>query len=211
MLRELTPGQIRQLQNALLDALSRGELQQVTFSAIGKPMQQIVPPGNLGDEAFDLIMWANRQRKIGDLLREARKAAPNNPRLQELERILTELPEPNDEPPDIPAPASLPPRDLVRSLPGLLARVPICATFAGRSILLHGIPGADVLNRAEGSAMLDLSLIVSQLVDLGPLDSGASPLSLVTENAAGYVKGTTLATELRTIGRLLNQRLQIGS
>ena len=70
--------QVEQLQGVLLAAFTRSELEQLTFAATGEHYAAVVGQGNLSDEVWSLIMWANRRNRVRDLVRQARERNPDN-------------------------------------------------------------------------------------------------------------------------------------
>lgn len=79
----------------------------------------------------------------------------------------------------------------------LLLRVPASLTFEGRTTLLGGAGPA--LNRNQGSARLDLELIVLQLLDL----KEHRLLAEVIENAIAYVEGGEVGRDLEALRQLV--------
>jgi V8-like Glu-specific endopeptidase len=78
--------------------------------------------------------------------------------------------------------------DIQRRLVDTLLRIPVMATFSGRSSLLQGLPPAP-LSRSEGFDRLDLNNIISGLQQLGRLtgEGGTRPVMVVVDNAMQYV------------------------
>lgn len=89
------------------------------------------------------------------------------------------------------------PHEQRKRLIDLLLRVPATQTFEGRTTLLGGAGSG--WNRNQGSARLDLELIVLQLLDL----KEHRLLTEVIENAVPYVEGTEVARELETLRQLV--------
>jgi uncharacterized protein YjbI with pentapeptide repeats len=67
----LAPDEAKQLHDALLDAFDRSALERVVYFGMQVRLEKIVPPGNLADEVFDLVLWANDNNKVAALLRAA--------------------------------------------------------------------------------------------------------------------------------------------
>ncbi len=67
----LAPDEAKQLHDALLDAFDRSALERVVYFGMQVRLEKIAPPGNLADEVFDLVLWANDNNKVAALLRAA--------------------------------------------------------------------------------------------------------------------------------------------
>lgn len=95
--------------------------------------------------------------------------------------------------------------EIQRRLVRAILRIPVAATFDGRSSLLQGLPNV-ALQRSQGIAQLDLNTIVSELDRLGRLtkNGGMRPVVVVLENALEYVpEGSEIAEELQEVRSLL--------
>lgn len=95
--------------------------------------------------------------------------------------------------------------DIQRKLVDAVLRIQVMSTYGSRSSLLQGLPKAS-LDRSEGSARVDLNLIISGLHDLGRLtrDGGIRPVIVVVDNALSYVpEGSEVSDELQEIKALL--------
>jgi endonuclease G len=77
-------------------------------------------------------------------------------------------------------------RDLQRKLVNALIELPVAETFQGRTSLMSGLPRMTI-SRSQDIARLDLDQMVSQLAQLGRIESGIRPLIVVAENALDYV------------------------
>lgn len=96
--------------------------------------------------------------------------------------------------------------DVQRKLVEGVLRLPLVASFNGRTSLLQGLPPNIPLQRAEDNARLDLNNIVSGLDRLGRLTKagGVRPLVIVVDNAIAYVPdGSDIDEELREVRALL--------
>jgi hypothetical protein len=69
----LAPDEAKQLHDALLDAFDRSTLERVVYFGLQVRLEKIVPPGNLEDEVFDLVLWANENNKVTALLQQRSK------------------------------------------------------------------------------------------------------------------------------------------
>ena len=74
----LAPDKARQLHGALVDTFDRSTLERVVFFGLQVRLEKIVPPGNLEDEVFDLVLQANDNNKVAALLRAALQDNPAN-------------------------------------------------------------------------------------------------------------------------------------
>lgn len=78
-------------------------------------------------------------------------------------------------------------RELHRKLVNTLLQLPVTETFEGRSsVLLRGLPRS-AISRSQSTARLDLDQVVSQLAQLGRINSGIRPLIVIVDNALDYV------------------------
>lgn len=82
-----------------------------------------------------------------------------------------------------------------------LSAVPTTALPEGRNALMAGLPpGVIAALSRSSSRMADLSLMLTQLGELGRLvETGERPLIIVAENALSQVEGTWLGRELKEI------------
>lgn len=94
------------------------------------------------------------------------------------------------------------PRD---SLIEILLKIRMTSSYQGRSTLLVGIPNAASLTRHGNIARLDLTDLIDQLDQLGPLASGEWPLLILVDNALRYTQGWAMGDELRLIREALAQ------
>jgi len=74
--------QIKQLCTALTDAFTRDELRRMVALGMNLNLDYIVPAGPLSNQVFELVMWAERHDRIGELVAAAVSANPGNPELQ---------------------------------------------------------------------------------------------------------------------------------
>lgn len=74
----LAPEEVEQLHDALVDAFDRDTLNQVVYYAVQERLQNIVAPGSLKSEVFNLLLWANENHKVTAILRAARKESPGS-------------------------------------------------------------------------------------------------------------------------------------
>ena len=97
--------------------------------------------------------------------------------------------------------------EIQRKLVKIVLRLPVAATFGGRSDLLQGLPDVP-LQRSEGVAQLDLNNIISGLHRLGRMtrNGGIRPVVVVVDNALNYVpEGSEIAYELQEIKTQLEE------
>ncbi len=95
--------------------------------------------------------------------------------------------------------------EIQRKLVDAVLRIPVMSTYGSRSSLLQGLPKAS-LDRSEGSARVDLNLVISGLHDLGRLtkDGGIRPVIVIVDNALSYVpEGSEVSDELQETRALL--------
>ena len=85
---ELTGPQLAQAQEVFLAAFSREELAQVVFFSVRRRYEEIVARGTFEDEVFELLLWADRQGKVADLVTTARSRNPSNGKLRRLAQSL---------------------------------------------------------------------------------------------------------------------------
>lgn len=81
---KLTGAQVKQFQDALLDAFDAGSLAQMVRIRLDQNLAAIAGGSNLSALVFDLIGWAQRQGRLDDLLDGALAEAPGNAALQAL-------------------------------------------------------------------------------------------------------------------------------
>jgi len=83
----------------------------------------------------------------------------------------------------------------------LLCDCPVTNEVAGRTSLLTWLPDAtrNSLERSHTNRHTDLTLIVKQLTELGPLDDGSLPLCALLDAARKTVIGMELATRLQQL------------
>lgn len=84
----LTGRQHRQLSDALLNAFSGSELQQLVRVGLEENLNAIAGGSNLSETVFNLIEWAERRGRTAALLRAARNERPQDPALRALQSEL---------------------------------------------------------------------------------------------------------------------------
>lgn len=84
----------------------------------------------------------------------------------------------------------------------LLLRIPGVQNFTTRTTMLAGIPNSTSLQRAEGSAYDDISLLISQLYNLH-FSSDGWALLIFLDNARSRITGTSLEEELAALQQQL--------
>jgi hypothetical protein len=104
MMAQLTSAQIERLQTALLDAFDQAELAQLVRLELDQNLEAIAAGAALEEIAFNLIQWAERHARTGDLVRGAQRRRPHSRTLQAL---ADELGNAAGEP--APGPAAQPP------------------------------------------------------------------------------------------------------
>lgn len=75
---QLSGAQTSQMQAALLGAFDAAELAQMVKVALGEDLESIAGGGTLAAVAFNLIQWADRRDRVGDLVRAAQAQRPDN-------------------------------------------------------------------------------------------------------------------------------------
>ena len=75
---ELSGNQIERFKNALLAAFDRAELVQLVRTGLEENLEAIAGAGKLDAVAYDLVLWAGRNDRLGELLAAAQAARPNN-------------------------------------------------------------------------------------------------------------------------------------
>lgn len=75
---DLTGKQIERLCDALVAAFDRSELEQLTRIDLEENLEAIAGSGKLSVVVFDLVTWAQRTGRVGDLLAAAQTRRPNN-------------------------------------------------------------------------------------------------------------------------------------
>ena len=83
---KLDKEQLKQLQDALLDAFDQKSLARMVKFELGKDADQIYGPENLTQQVFELLDWAGRNGQEEELLKGARRANPNNEKLKKAEK-----------------------------------------------------------------------------------------------------------------------------
>jgi hypothetical protein len=85
---QLSGAQTSQLQEALLAAFDAAELAQMVNVALGEDLESIAGGGARAAVVFNLIQWAERRERVGDLVRAAQAQRPQNGVFAELARTL---------------------------------------------------------------------------------------------------------------------------
>jgi len=80
---QLAPGQFDALQRALLAAFKREGLERMLRLKMNVHLDHIARNGSLTDLVYDVIDWADREGRVGELVRVAVASVPGNPCLQE--------------------------------------------------------------------------------------------------------------------------------
>lgn len=83
-MNRLTPRQLRQLYQALLESFTRDEMRQLVFFRLGENLEVIVGNGPNRDIFFDLIQWAERHGRTTELVDGAYEANPDNAAIRKL-------------------------------------------------------------------------------------------------------------------------------
>jgi hypothetical protein len=210
--------QLKQLQAALLSAFpKRKDLQRMVLFGLGENLDSISGAGNLESAVTELLQWSEANGKIGGLVVAALEANPGNPDLTAFAAQLGVVTAPATAAagvqgvpqPITPAAGASPTpgrmiatQELHDQLIDLLLRVPVAASFEGRSAFLRRVPIMS-LNRTSGNARLDLMMIIDQLDSLGQLASGEWPLLLMIDDAVPFAPGTKLKKELLAVRETL--------
>ena len=87
----LTTGQQRLFKDALLDAFTRKELEQVCYG-LKLQFAQIVSSGTLDDQVFELVQYVDRYNLVQELLGAALKESPKNIKLRDFAAAIEGLP-----------------------------------------------------------------------------------------------------------------------
>jgi len=69
---------IERIKSALLAAFDRAELVQLVRIGLDEKLEAIAGAGTLDAVAYDLVVWAERHERLGDLLAAAQAARPKN-------------------------------------------------------------------------------------------------------------------------------------
>jgi hypothetical protein len=77
--------QAKQLSDALLDAFpTRGDLEQMVFLGMNTNLERIVGGGPLTHQLRELVVWAQAQGRLEELVATAHQTNPSNPTLTQL-------------------------------------------------------------------------------------------------------------------------------
>jgi hypothetical protein len=93
-------------------------------------------------------------------------------------------------------------------LVSVLEGIPATASFEGRTTLLQGLPRNIVLSldRYKDNDTNDLENLLTQLDELGPLDTGEQPLIIFTQNALRRARGLAAHAALHKLLEELKRR-----
>jgi len=89
---DLTGKQIERFCDALVAAFVRSELEQLTRIDLEQNLEAIAGSGKLSVVAFELVTWAQRTGRVGDLLTAAQRRRPTNTALAALAQELGAAP-----------------------------------------------------------------------------------------------------------------------
>lgn len=81
---KLDSRQLNQVHQALLHAFDRDALRMMLRLQLDESLDAVTGDDDLTTVVFDLITWAERTNRLGDLVKGALAANPNNPELQQL-------------------------------------------------------------------------------------------------------------------------------
>ena len=81
---KLNKGQLNQVHQTLLRAFDRDSLRIMLRLQLNESLDAVTGDDDLTTVVFDLITWAERTNRLGDLVNGALAANPNNPELQQL-------------------------------------------------------------------------------------------------------------------------------
>lgn len=185
----MTTSEQEKLANVLEQAIpSRSALAEMLKAQLGVDLDEISGPASEEWTALAVVQWADKNGKIGDLIRASQWWTPQGNELQELLRPLA-----NSARKDAQAVPSRPPKiseALRRALVDALLLIQGIDDFQVRSELLIGIPWQANLPRDWIDVRSDLETMVDQLGVLGPLSSGAWPLVILADNARWHARDT---------------------
>lgn len=198
----LSDAQQEALRTILLAAFNRTELGIVLFQ-MGEDLDHIALPQIYPAQVKDVVLWANKQNRVWQLLTEARIFNPGNLRLRDFTDSLSKGQA-------LLQPQSKLPLELRIQLLTDLLKLPIIHSFDGRSSLLFGLPHMLHIQRCEHNAHQDISTIIDQLDKLGKLQTGAWPLLIVSDNALAYLQDFQLGSDLRATRNALEAIYQRG-
>jgi hypothetical protein len=109
---KLDSRQLTQLHQALLHSFDRAALRMMVRLQLNEDLDAVAGDDDLTTMVFDLITWAERTNRVGDLVNGALAANPANPELQQLaadyERWQALTPAANSGAPGMLSPASAP-------------------------------------------------------------------------------------------------------
>ncbi len=193
---KLTGKQLKQLHDALLSAFDRGDLQRMVRFELDENLGAIAGGGNLSETVFNLIQWAERRGRIGDIIQGAVNYNPDNHDLLAVREALLGA-APVDAPtplPAKPAPPSPPADDQpdtpyafaysAGELGGLAVKASVRLNPVHTAILhllrkeQHPLVTVDLANHTPGQLRLNVLVEVEgysrKASKMAPLASGAS-------------------------------------
>lgn len=202
----LTTAQYQQFAQALERSFpSYVSLQQLVKYSMGQDLTAIVTTSSFSDAIFGLIVWADSQGRIDDLLNAAREAAPNNPEFQSLGATLAPLVQPLS-------------RDQRNQLLRCLLMLPQLADRGTRNRLLEGLPTKLVAGlRRTDSTEIDLTTILQAVETWGTIDQKPAvyrlidnalrivPNSAARQDLVRFYSTLTTSTQLQPLARLTKE------
>lgn len=81
---QLTSDQVRQIQQALLHAFDRDGLRMLLRLQLNEDLDAVAGDDNLNTVVFNLVAWAEREGRVGELIAGAAAANPGNAQIQQL-------------------------------------------------------------------------------------------------------------------------------
>jgi hypothetical protein len=203
--------QLRRLQEIMLRAFrDRGSLARMVRFGLDTRLEDVTASPSLSDMAFDLIMWAESQHRLADLIQVAATAQPNNGELEEFARGVGLEPGRSTMGTEAPAPAPMPLTNTDQDrLLDILRTTPVCQSAETLRLFLRraGVADSWLSNyRWEGSAIsIATQLLVEAERQQYPLWGGRPGYTvlgmimdrLLREQAVGYNDGRYLARLIR--------------
>ena len=164
---KLTGQQIGLLHDILLDSFDEGELRLLVRIELDKNLDAIAGGSNLSEIIFNLIEWAERNDRTGDLIRAAAKKREGNVALHELQQVA------GSESPATPNTTPTPPSVTNINTGGgayVAGNVQVGGDFVGRDRVEHGDGGSRTEGKpsAASGALSDTKrqLLAERLEDL---------------------------------------------
>jgi hypothetical protein len=203
--------QLRRLQEIMLRAFrDRGSLARMVRFGLDTRLEDVTASPSLPDMAFDLIMWAESQHRLADLIRAAATAQPNNGELEAFAREVGLEPGRSTAGTEAPAPAPVPLTNTDQDrLLDILRTTPVCQSAETLRLFLRraGVADSWLSNyRWEESAIsIATQLLVEAERQQYPLWGGRPGYTvlgmimdrLLREQAVGYNDGRYLARLIR--------------